>query len=239
MRTVASHRRILCMLIAWMVISLGCSLTFLDDEATPPPADVVDEVSGPPPTVQIISPTSGQQVMVGTDVEIRVLATDQRGVSRVQLSVGNRTSSTKSFPEAATTAEALLRWRPDREGTFELSVVAYRQLIASAPATVSLTVVGRGDPISNPASGQSALASIGGDCVGRVLIGNLRIRTGPGTSFPHEGNFALNEQLTVIGQNTDASWYRIRRVDGSEKWVINNAEWLEVTGNCGSLPVVN
>ena len=222
-----------------MVAALACNITASDDDdgGVPQTGDLVDDFSGPPPTVQILSPVSGQQATIGQDVEIRVVANDQRGVNRLQLSVSGRTSSTKSFPEAATTAEALLRWRPDREGVFELSVIAFRQSVPSEPVTVTLEVVGRSDPISNPVAGQAAAPTNTSECVGRVLIGNLRIRSGPGTSFDNQGNFDLNEQVTVIGQNSDNSWVNIRRLGGAEAWVINNSEWIEITGSCASLPV--
>jgi hypothetical protein len=182
---------------------------------------------------------------VGQAVEIRVLATHSLGVTNLQLNVGNRTGGSKSFPEPATSAEALLTWVPDREGTFELSVIAYRRTgpgesIVSQPATVSLRVLGRDDTARNPVSGQAAPPVVsGGECLGRVLIGNLRIRSGPGTDFQNMGNFQLNEQLSLIGRNADGSWYQIRRLDGSQNWAINNAEWLQVSGDCAALPTVN
>jgi len=227
-------------LLVCVLAVLACNITAVedDDPGTTQTGDLVDDFSGPPPTVQILAPASGQQAVIGDDVEIRVLATDQRGVNRLQLAVGGRTSSSKSFPEPATTAEALLRWRPDREGIFELSVVAYRQQVFSEPATITLEVVGRSDPVTNPVAGQAAVATTNtGECTGRVLIGNLRIRSGPGTSFDNLGNFDLNEQVTVVGQNGDGSWVNVRRLDGSQNWVSNNAEWIELTGSCASLPV--
>ena len=222
-----------------VLAALACNISALDEDDPGPSqtGELVDDFSGPPPTVQILAPASGQQTVIGDDVEIRVIATDQRGVNRLQLSVSGRTSSSKSFPEAATTAEALLRWRPDREGVFELSVVAYRQSVASQPATLTLEVVGRSDPITNPVAGQAVATTNTGECVGRVLIGNLRIRSGPGTGFDNLGNFDLNEQVTVIGQNGDNSWVNIRRLDSSQGWVINNPEWIELTGSCAGLPV--
>lgn len=225
-----------------LMSSLACTLTVSDDDSSTPASSEGDEVAdsgGGVPTVQIVSPGAGQQVRLGTDVEISVVATGQTGVSRVQLSVGGRLSSTKSFPESATTAEALLRWRPDREGTFELSVVAYQGSTASAPATLNLQVVGRADPVSNPVSNQPNVSAPAGECVARVLIGNLRRRTGPGTNFDHQGNFDLNEQLAVVGQNGNGEWVRVRRGSGIENWASNNRDWIELVGACTGLPVLN
>jgi hypothetical protein len=222
-----------------VLAALACNIT-TQEENNPDPAqtgDLVDDFAGPPPTVQILAPASGQQTVIGDDVEIRVLATDSRGVDRLQLNVSGRTSSSKSFPEAATTAEALLRWRPDREGIFELSVVAFRHSVPSQPATLTLEVVGRSDPITNPVTGQAVVTTNTGDCVGRVLIGNLRMRSGPGTGFDNLGSFELNETVTVVGQNGDSSWVNVRRLDNSQNWVIKNPEWIELNGSCAALPV--
>ncbi len=223
------------------LLALACNLTVPD---TPTPnaqtGALVDDTSGPPPNVQIVSPQGGGQTVVGQEVEIRVLATDQRGVTRLQMSVGGVNRSTKSFPEPTQQAEALLAWVPDRPGTFELSVVAYRGTAFSPPATVILEAVRPNDPLTNPVSGQSAPVQVGSaECIGQVVIGNLRVRSGPGTNFERLGNFDLNEQVTATGQNADGSWYQVRRISGATVWVINNAEWVEFSGACSSLPVTN
>ncbi|MFP4323413.1 MAG: SH3 domain-containing protein, partial [Anaerolineales bacterium] len=199
-----------------------------------------DDSAGPPPTVQIVAPQSGQQAVVGQAIEVQVIATDQRGVTRLQMAVEDVNRSTKSFPEPTQTAEALLGWVPDRPGTFELAVVAFRGAAFSAPATLIIEAVRPGDAVTNPVTGQSTPVELNAaDCVGRVVIGNLRVRTGPGTQFERQGNFELNEQVTGIGQNADGSWYQVRRLSGAEVWVINNNEWIEFTGACSGLPVAN
>jgi len=231
-------------LLAFMLIAVACNVIAQDPEPIPASdtTGAVDVDTGAPPTIQIVTPQSGQQVRVNTPVEIQVLARDARGVTRLQLSNSgqNLNISTKSFPEAATESEALLGWTPDREGTFELSVIAYRGAVPSDPATITLQVVGANDAMSNPVTGQVAAASNNGSttCNARVLIGNLRMREGPGTGFTNLGNFDLNEQLTVIGQNSDGSWVKIRRTNSNESWVINNSEWIELTGACSALNVV-
>lgn len=217
--------------------ALACNLTFQEDETIGTTQTQVASVGGAP-SVQIVSPSNGQQVRVDDDVEIIVSATDAVGVNRLQLTVSGRTSSTKSFPEPATTAEAILRWRPDRTGTFELSVIAFRGRVFSEPVTLSLQVLRRDDALQNPASGQQQVTNAtSGSCNGRILINNLRQRGGPGTNFDNLGNFDLNEQVTVIGQNADNTWLNARRLGGSEVWVINNPEWIEISGACSGLPV--
>lgn len=226
-----------------LIGGLACNLT----QADPPEevglfgtAPAGGDASGAPPTIQIVAPVSGQQVTVGDSVEIQVVATDPRGVERVQLRQGSLNVSVKGFPEGTSNGEALLRWLPDRPGRYELSAIAYRGILFSEPATITLEVVRRGDPLSNPAGGQpQAVNPASGDCVGRLLINNLRMRSGPSTTSENRGNFNLNEQVTVVGQNAAASWIRVRRLDNSEHWASNSPEWIELTGSgCTSLPTV-
>jgi len=227
-------------LVTLVLGALACNLTVADSQSgginpSPTPAFSAE---GDPPTVSILAPSNDQQVQVGTDVEILVQASDPQGVTRLQLNVGNRTSSTKSFPEASSNAEALLRWRPDRTGRFELSVIAFRGTIPSAPALLTLQVLRPDQALSNPASGQpSAAVAEAGECVGRVLIGNLNKRAGPATTFDKLGSFSLSEQVTILAQNAEATWWYVRQLNGEEAWVINDPQWLEVTGTCQGLPV--
>lgn len=234
------HRTPVIAVIVLLLSILACSLKPIEED-TSEGEQVTDNTDGSyaAPAVSILAPASGQQVTLGSDVEIQVTASGADGVDRVQLSVGGRTASTKAFPEATTSAEALLRWRPDREGTFDLSVVAFRGLSTSQPATIQLQVVGRGDAITNPASGQPQVSNSRTECNARVLISNLRIRLGPGTNFEREGFYELNEEVVVIARssNTSERWLKVRRPDRSEKWMLANPEWVAVTGNCDTLPV--
>jgi hypothetical protein len=231
------------LLIVTACTTLACSLQAIDDGSEQTGDEVADAGGGgntSAPTVQIVAPVSGQQVTVGSDVEIQVQAEGASGVDRLQLSVSGRTSSTKAFPEPANPAEALLRWRPDRTGTFELTVTAFRGSSFSEPAVITLEVLRLGDSVSNPAGGQpDQPAAPAGDCVGRILIGNLRMRNGPGTTFNNVGYYDLNEQVTVVGQNDNSQWVKVRRLDASENWASNNPEWIELTGNCTGLPVAS
>lgn len=228
-------RRPWIMLIACMLATLACAVRAKVDE-TDPITVSESEIGGTAPTVQIVAPGNGQQVALGNSVDIQVQASSPTGVTRMLLSASGRTSSTKTFPEALTSAEALLRWRPDREGTFELSVVAFSGTTPGEAAIITLQVVGRGDAVTNPVTGQTQAQAAAGECVGRVLIGNLRQRSGPGTQFTNLGNFNLNEQVTVFGQNGASDWINVRRTGGTEVWVSKNPQWIELTGSCTSLP---
>lgn len=235
-------RRVLFFLI---VGTLACSLTLAEEDS-----DTSSSVSSlptadpnaAPPTVQIVSPSSGQQAQVNNDVEIRVQASDEAGITQLQLVVDNINISTKTFLDPATSAEAILNWRPTREGTFNISVIAYRATTPSEPATISLSVLGQRDTLSNPVSGQPQNTTTTGNCTIRILIDNLRMRDGPGTSFDRLGNFDLNEEAAVVGQNTNSNgeeWLQVRRTDQSRVWVIRNEDWLTLNGNCNSLPPVD
>ena len=52
----------------------------------------------------------------------------------------------------------------------------------------------------------------------RVTATRLHVREGPGTEFTSLGFVELNEVVTAIGVNPDASWRQIRRSDGLTGW---------------------
>lgn len=193
-----------------------------------------------PPTIQILSPADGQQVLVDTAVDVRVNATHEGGVQRIQMSVDGNTVSSKSLLENPTSVDVLLAWTPDRRGSFTLEVQAFHGSTGSQPAQITLQVFPEGSILSNPIGGQEPTAdSASGTCTGRILISNLNSRSGAGTNFTKLGKFDVGENVLIIGRDAATEWYEIRRDGGEEVWVINNSEWFETSGDCGSLPTTS
>lgn len=193
-----------------------------------------------PPTVQIVSPADGQQVIVDTAVDVRVNATHDVGVQRIQMSVDGNTVSSKSLLENPTNVEVLLAWTPDRRGSFTLEVQAFHGSTGSQPAQIVLQVFPEGSILSNPIGGQAPTAqSASGTCNGRILISNLNSRSGAGTNFTKLGKFDVGETVLIIGRDAAREWYEIRRDDGQEVWVINNSDWLETSGDCSNVPTTS
>ncbi|MCI0710056.1 MAG: Ig-like domain-containing protein [Chloroflexi bacterium] len=193
-----------------------------------------------PPTIQIVSPADEQQVIVDTAVDVRVNATHEVGVQRIQMSVDGNTVSSKSLLENPTDVEVLLSWTPDQRGSFTLEVQAFHGSTGSQPAQIVLQVFPEGSILSNPIGGQApTAASASGTCTGRILISNLNSRSGAGTNFTKLGKFDVGENVLIIGRDAATEWYEIRRDNGEEVWVINNSDWLETSGDCASVPTTS
>lgn len=242
---------------AWLVIgslivtSLACNLSRGGDESTPDPfansdTSQLNPADTTPPTITLFTPSDGQQVVVGTSVDVQINATHPVGVTRIQMRVveENRIVSSKSLLDDPTSIDVLLVWKPEREGSFTLEVQAFRGGVGSEAQLVTLQVFPEGSILSNPASGQQTAVPVssGTNCSARIVISDLNMRAGPGTNYDKVGKFDLGETVSVEGINTDGSgsqWFKIKRANGSEAWVINNAQWLETQGTCTNLPTVN
>lgn len=228
--------------------TLACNLTRgADDSGTPDlsgPNDTANnQQNANPPAVQIFTPQDGQQVYVDDPVEVRVNAQHDIGVQRIQMVVDGQTVSSKALLDNPTNVDVLLSWTPDQRGSYTLEVQAFHGSVGSEAASVNLQVFPEGAILSNPASGQpQPTAANATTCTGRVLISNLNIRSGPGTSFTDLGSFDTGETISITGRNTDnrsREWFKIQRSNGQEAWVINNSDWIETSGNCDNLPTVD
>lgn len=178
------------------------------------------------PTVRVLDPPSGAHVPRNQRVDITV-ETDATA-DRFQVNVDGRVAVTKAMPpDQSGPTKAILGWTPERDGTYNLEVIAFHGSSASAPAALVLDVSGTA---SGPAVGVAG-------CVGRVLVSQLNYRDGPGTAANRLGQFDVGETVTVIGRNADGSWYQVQRFNAQQAWAINNAQWLQVEGECDALPV--
>jgi uncharacterized protein YgiM (DUF1202 family) len=48
----------------------------------------------------------------------------------------------------------------------------------------------------------------------------------------------VGETATVIGRNADTTWYKVQRINAQQVWVINNAQWMQIEGDCTGVAVV-
>jgi hypothetical protein len=184
--------------------------------------------NGPAPTVRILEPTSGVSVAANQRLDITV-ETDT-AATRFQLNVSGRVASSKAMPSGQSgPTKAILSWTPDHQGTFSLEVIAFNGAAASTPASLIVQVSGTASATS---PGQS------GTCTGRALVSQLNFRDGPGTGYTQLGRFDVGETVMVIGRNADTSWYKVQRMNQQQVWVINNAQWMQVEGDCTGVPVV-
>jgi outer membrane biosynthesis protein TonB len=134
-------------LAAWTALSLvivGCSAT--TPRVSPDASD-----PGGLPSVSIESPTSGTRLNVGQTLRVAVRGEDARGVSRLDLRVGDVLVASASTPNAGAqpSFSATLEWTPSTEGEVTISALAYRPTgTGSMPASIGVTVVSATSAVS-------------------------------------------------------------------------------------------
>lgn len=237
----------LALLILFLLVTISaCNLGNNDTNDTTSPNG--NPTSGPivagKPVVTIISPQSGDEVVVGDTVLVSVNATDQAGVTRIQLLANNQIVKTISSDSITgdTNKNALLDYTPRAVGDVTLSVVAYRGTTASDPATVQVKV--RSSVSQVTATVDTSLSNIPdidpNDPTCRVLVNSgLNFRTGPGTNYDVITLLSYGTVVPVIGRLGDNSWWQLRTSDLKVGWVFSQYTTLYGSdANCNAVPVV-
>lgn len=223
--------------------ALACSLAIGEDQSSDtsqataesgvPLADAGSTALDPLPegqAVAVISHTDGQQVYNNQNVDLTVQSSTT--TTQFVLKVNGSTVGIKPMPPGQSGAtQAILSWKPSRNGTYSIQVLAYNGSTLNGSTSLNLVV-------SGDAPAEGGQPSGGGTCTGTVLVLELNFRDGPGTAAKRLGQFNISESVTVVGRNNDTSWYKVRRADGQEVWTINNGNWFRVEGACSALSVV-
>lgn len=232
-------RKLISLLVLAAAV-LGCNLLGSSSLTPPPPGEGTPlPDGGGVPAVVIDSPANGSQGILGQTLTIRVHASDGVGITRVVLRESGRIVVSQPSPDPVPNFEALLPYKPSRMGSVTLEVIAYRGTSESAPAALSLDIVGSAGELRNPGSldPTSGAASGSAVCTGQVNVNNLNLRAGPGTNYDIITKLGLGENLNVIGRNQDTSWLQIRRGGGVQGWV--SAQYLNLVGDCSQAPIVS
>lgn len=81
------------------------------------------------PTVEILAPSNNQQVFVGTDFDIDILATDQsQGIKRIELFLdGGLLNDSTVISGTQKQYRVTMNWLAQGEGFHVLTAVAYRE----------------------------------------------------------------------------------------------------------------
>jgi len=229
-------RHLPVMLAALALAALGCNLTALLPGApgatTPTPALGV-------PSVVINSPPNGSEAVRGQEVLVQSTAQDSIGVTRVELRVNsfivNTVSSQASGGERL--FSVIQSWIPSEAGVANLEVIAYRGLIASAPARVTVLVRQSASQVTAtlaPPSGVTQAPPQDLTCRARVEVSGLNFRTGPDTNYPILRVLEAGTLVDIIGRLGDNSWWQVR--SGLDiGWL--SATYTSESGDCSLIPV--
>lgn len=199
------------------------------------------------PTIRIDSPENGRNVPVNQQLLVSATATDEVGVTRVQLFANGQIVKTVSSETAAgqRTFSAVLDYTPTTQGNVTLRVLAYRASVVSDPAEIQIVVGSPNAPTSTPSRGSGGGTSGGGstgpvidpnDPTCRALVNTgLNMRQGPNTTFSVIRTLPAGEQIPLVGRLGDNSWWQVRS-GTSIGWI--SAQFTTLYGNCLSIPVI-
>lgn len=70
----------------------------------------------------------------------------------------------------------------------------------------------------------------------RVTFDFLNVRARPDASSEQIGRLTRGDEAFIIGRNEGRTWWAIER-DGLRGWVINNPEWIQVSGETADVPL--
>jgi len=115
-----------------------------------------------------------------------------------------------------------------------------RELAAQFRASFAMegaTSVSAVMPQAGPVSTDIATVAVAESSPRVRAIETVRIRSGPGTTYPRIGRLERGEQAEAIGRNSDDTWWQIE-LPGSATlgWV--SAAFVELLGDASTLPVV-
>ncbi len=220
------------------VTMTACTLT--SGPVTPTPLSTPTPIITGTPNVTIESPQNGAEVNVEDSVLVSATATDQGGVTSVQLFANDSLVKTVSSESVAgdQTLPVVLDYTPRTTGEVNLEVIAFRGTVASDPATVTINVLAEDDNVQAPVQPAPNGPVINpSDPTCRILTNvGLNYRTGPGTNYDRIGTFQAGAQAPIIGRVGDNSWWQVRANNVTAAWV--SAEFTTEYGVCFNIPVI-
>lgn len=236
---------------SWLVFglllaALACNLTPSNDDSN----GAVNNVSASPPTVTILSAPTAATVNQPLSVEVEARTTSGN-VTLVELLV-NGLSVVQQPGNGANPFRTTLQWTPLRQGTIQISVVAYQGISASTPQTLSLSVgntpvSSNPDPIDSGSGGGSnnftPSAPNQGPCRAQMTT-DLRFRSEPSTASANTilTVFASGTEAPVLGRLGDNSWFQVTNpANGQSGWVFynnNDGQFFTLIGVCVSIAVL-
>jgi Bacterial SH3 domain/Bacterial Ig domain len=230
--------RWLILYVLFVVPALACNMAQGSNATSgdpPTSGPVTPGDATPPPQVIIESPVAGSQAVVGKDLPIRVHAVDSVGITRIEMRESGRIVASQFSPDSSRDFTTVFTYRLGSIGTLTLEVIAFRQAVASSPVTLSVDVVGSEAELKNPGSFDPTSGVAGAAICTVRPTSPLNLRAGPGTNYRVLATLRANEELSVIGRNTDSTWYLVKRSDTTTGWV--SVPKITVDGDCSKAPV--
>lgn len=238
---------ILIALVALLVATLACGIG--TSQATKP-------------AVVIASPQAGNSFTIGQEVIVQSVATDAKGISRMELWVDGQPVHTQAVAPPVTSYTASQPWTPAIVGSHAIEVRAYNvdnnssdpaQIIVTVteasvevtpePGDTSVVPTPTGTPPS-PTTTPTATTPTTTDqttsegATVTALIG-LNIRTGPGAEYPVIGGLPAGQSSQITGKNPEGTWWQIIYPSNSDgRGWISASDKYSAAKNTEGVPVV-
>lgn len=212
--------------------------TLASGDVTPEPLTTPTPIDAGAPQVIIGSPDDGDEVALGDDILVSAIATDNIGVTSVQLFADDTLVKTlpSQDPNGDRNFPVVLDYAPRAGGEVVLEVVAYRGTVASEPATLTLTVLAAQETPQAPVNTPAGPVIDPNDPTCRILTNTaLNYRTGPGVEFDRIGTFTAGTQVPIVGRLGDNSWWLVQVSAFTQAWV--SSDFTTEYGNCIGVPV--
>ncbi|HEX3052683.1 MAG TPA: thrombospondin type 3 repeat-containing protein [Aggregatilineaceae bacterium] len=229
-------------LLLLIMAAVACNLSGGDDDEKDKPQPT--KVGGTSiPTIVIEAPQTGAQVLRDTDVLIYAVATDQQGVTRIEMKVNGQIVDARPSPTSGGDKEfrALFRWKFATAGDQTVEVIPYRNTVAGTPASVRITVRDRASQITvtpGPTLSFITPTSVVQNrmCRIQVAVGALNVRSGPGLVYQALGQITIGQEYQIIGRQIyPEQWWQIY-YNGTFGWV--SGYYVNALGDCGAVPIV-
>jgi uncharacterized protein YgiM (DUF1202 family) len=217
------------------------------------------------PTITILTPANGAQVTLNTPVIVQASATDNQGVTRMELWVDGALISQQASPSPQGASPLLLNltWTPTSPGNHVLEVRAFNsanqssipvQVTVNATAgTPTATSVAALVDTPTPVSLATATATPVPIIIftptpvspptevsqpGLQAVADVNIRGGPGTNYPILGLLRAGDVAAVVGRSPDGAWWQILFPPntGGTGWVVGS--YVQTNAAVGAVPVV-
>lgn len=224
-------------IVALFAVLLLAACNLSPQEETLPTATPTTQADTKP-TVTILTPETGSEHRVNTELRVSANVRDSVGVTRITMSANGQPVKTVSTRVGDTITDKIevLDYIPLVSGEVTLQVIAYRNQVASDPAQVTVRIVS-----AQPTATTGVIVTQGpsidpNDPTCRALINNpLNFRTGPGTNYPSIVTLATGQVVPVVGRLGDNSWYQLSR--GQIGWV--SGQYVSLYGSfCVNVPIV-
>lgn len=173
-----------------------------------------DDDAGGAGAVSIDSPVSGTQVATGTSLTIQVTASDDGGVSRIDLQYGGQTILSITNNSGANPFVAVQSWTPTEPASSNLVAVGYRgdgSVIGSDQ--VALTVTGDSVTTTTAPGTEETTTTAGG--TGTTAGGTGTTAGGTGTTAGGTGTTA-GTTSTTAGTTTTTTGAQVAPDDGQD-----------------------